>query len=278
LRHDVGVNRSPRPALRPFVERVWALDETSHADASLGRRREHVIPTGRMHLVFRLSDDPLHLFDDDHDHDGRTVSTMVVGGARARFYIRDVSKPLCSVGALLRPGAAEVLFGVHADELSGAHTALEDLWGPCAASMRDELAEVSSPEQRLDVLERILAERLPIVRGLHPAVAQALQQFQATKSVHDVVRQSGYSHRRFIALFSRAVGLTPKMYCRVLRFQHVLRAGTGGLASLIDVAMASGYCDQSHFNREFREFTGVTPTGYRQAAPRAPHHVLVDSR
>jgi AraC-like DNA-binding protein len=68
------------------------------------------------------------------------------------------------------------------------------------------------------------------------------------------------------------------MYCRVLRFQHVLRAGTSGLASLIDVAMASGYSDQSHFNREFREFTGVTPTEYRQAAPRAPHHVLVDSR
>jgi AraC-like DNA-binding protein len=278
LRHDVEVNRSPRPVLRPFVERVWALDETSQGDASLGRRREHVIPTGRMHLVFRLSDDPLHLFDDEHDSEGRTVSVMIVGGARTRFYVRDVSKPLCSVGAVLRPGAAEVLFGAHADELSGSHTALEDLWGRRATSMREELTELPSPEERLDAFERMLAARLPTVRGLHPAVAHALQQFEATTSVHDVVRHSGYSHRRFIELFSRTVGLTPKMYCRVLRFQQVLRAGTGGLASLIDVAMANGYSDQSHFNREFREFTGVTPTEYRQAAPRAPHHVLGDSR
>jgi AraC-like DNA-binding protein len=275
----MNVNRLPRAALRPFVERVWTFDEMVGADAHQRPRREHVIPTGGMHLVFRLSDDPLRLFDDQQDRDGRTVSTMVVGGPRTRFYIRDVSKPLCSVGALLRPGAAELLFGVHADDLSGKHTALEDLWGSRAVSTRDELAELLSPGERLDALERLLADRLPIVRGLHPAVAHALQQFQTTQSVHDVVRQSGYSHRQFIMLFSRAVGLTPKMYCRVLRFQHVLRrAGAGGFASLIDVAMSCGYSDQSHFNREFREFTGVTPTEYRAAAPVAPHHVAVKSR
>ena len=271
------MKRLPRPALRPFVEAIWALDETgTHASA---RQREHVLPTGAMHLVFRLSDDPLRLFDDEHDREGRMVSTMVVGGARARFYIRDVSKPLCSVGAVLRPGAAEVLFGIPADELSGRHTALEDLWGMRAASARDQLAELPSSEERLDAFERLLAARLPIIRALHPAVAHALRQFDATKTVHEVVRESGYSHRRFIALFSRAVGLTPKMYCRVLRFQRALdRAGHAGPICLVDMAVASGYSDQSHFNREFKEFTGVTPTEYRAASPVAPHHVTVESR
>src|SRR5262245_51878216 len=142
---DRGVRRLPRAALRPFVETIWALDDTADAHAH-PERREHVVSTGGMHLVFRLCDDPLRVFADQNDREGRAVSTMVVGGARARFYIRDVSKPLCSVGAMLRPGAAEVLFGVHASELSGRHTALEDLWGPRAVSMRDELTEFSSPE------------------------------------------------------------------------------------------------------------------------------------
>jgi AraC-like DNA-binding protein len=255
------------------------MDETPRGHPSAGQRREHVIPTGRMHLVIRLSDDPLRLFDDEYDGQGRIVSQMVVGGARSRFYVRDVSKPLCSVGAVLRPGAAEALFRVHADELSGSHTALEDLWGAGARSLRDELAEPSSPEQRLDAFERMLLARLPLVGGLHPAVARALQQFQATAAVRDVVEQSGYSHRCFIAMFSRAVGLTPKMYCRVRRFQHVLRrARTGGFDSLTDLAIAGGYSDQPHFNREFREFTGITPTEYRVAAAPAAHHVLVGSR
>jgi AraC-like DNA-binding protein len=263
--------------LRPFVEVVWALDQMEICASA--KRREHVLPTGAMHIVFRLSDDPLRLFDDEHDREGRLVSTMVVGGARAGFYVRDVSKPPCSVGAVLRPGAAEVLFGVHADELSERHTALEDLWGACAVSMRDELAELPSIEERLEVFERMMATRLPRVHGLHPAVALALRRFDATKTVQEVVRESGYSHRRFITLFSRAVGLTPKTYRRVLRFQHVLhRARTGGLASLIDAAVAGGYSDQSHFNREFREFTGVTPTEYRAAAPLAPHHMAIERR
>jgi hypothetical protein len=150
---------------------LWALSETAEAHTH-PQRREHVIPTGGMHLVLRLSDDALRVFDDQEDSVGRTVSTMVVGGARARFYIRDVSKPLCSVGAMLRPGAAEVLFGVDAAALSGRHTALDDLWGPKAASMRDQLSELSSPEEQLDAFESLLADRLPVVRGLHPAMSE----------------------------------------------------------------------------------------------------------
>jgi AraC-like DNA-binding protein len=270
-----AVKRLPRPALRPFVETLWAMDETALAQASC--RREHVIPTGRMHLVFRLSDYPLRLFEHDGDREGRIVSTMVVGGARAGYYVRDVSTSLCSVGALLRPGAAEVLFGVHAHELSDSHTALEDLWGADATSMRDQLGETRSLEGRIDTFERLLAERLPIVRGLHPAVARALEQLRSPTAVHEIVKQSGYSHRRFITLFSRAVGLTPKTYARVMRFQQALRhaAAPGGRASWIDVANTAGYSDQSHFNREFREFTGVTPGEYRLTSPRSPHHVPV---
>lgn len=273
---DRGVKRLARAALRPFVGAVWAMDDTPASPAS-GRRREHVIPTGSMHLVFRLSDDPLRLFEEEDDREGRVLSTMVVGGARARFYIRDVSAPLNSVGALLRPGAAEILFSVHADELSERHTPLDDLWGARARSMRDELGAARSLDERLDAFERMLAEALPRVRGLHPAVARTLEQLASTRTVHDVVRQSGYSHRRFITLFSRAVGLTPKMYCRVLRFQHALRrAGACGLDSLANLAAAAGYSDQSHFTREFREFAGVTPTEYRQATRRSPHHVPVE--
>jgi AraC-like DNA-binding protein len=273
------LRRVPRPALRPFVEVLWATDET--AESGLGAaRREHVLPTGRVHLVFRLSDNPLRLFDNDRDSSGRLVGEAVVGGARDSFYIREVSKPLCSVGAQLRPGAAQALFGVPATELAGRHTRLEDLWGWRVASMRDRLAELRLLDERLDMFEAMLASRLPRVRGIHPAVAQALEELVEQRgsflSVHEVVKQSGYSHRTFISLFHRAVGLTPKLYCRVLRFQRALRGASLGTTSWLDIALAAGYSDQSHFNREFREFAGVTPTEYRQVAPRFPNHLPVE--
>jgi AraC-like DNA-binding protein len=111
---------------------------------------------------------------------------------------------------------------------------------------------------------------------LHPAVAHALERFAAPDSIQEVVKDSGYSHRHFIALFRRAVGLSPKRYCRVLRFQSALERVTGEeAASWIDLALEAGYSDQPHFNREFQEFAGVAPGEYRKIAPAFPHHVRV---
>jgi AraC-like DNA-binding protein len=269
------LSRPPQAALRPFIKTVWASHPSSLPESS-SITRERVLPTGNMHLVFRLSPHPLRLFDDLNDSDGHTISRAVVGGARSSFYVRDISEPVCSVGAELYPGASQLLFGVPADELAGRHTVLSDMWGSSAESVRERLAEMRSAEQQLTLFESLLMTRLPQVRGLHPAVAQALEQFTTTSNVREVVKHSGYSHRRFIALFQRAVGLTPKRYCRLLRFQNILECiAADDSVAFIDLALAAGYSDQAHFNREFQEFTGVTPTEYRQVSPLSAHHLPV---
>jgi AraC-like DNA-binding protein len=269
------LKRYPPPALRPFVKSLWMADQTSTpGQAELSR--EHVLPTGEMHLVFRLSDQPLRIFDSDDDARGHILGCAIVGGARSTFYVRDISKPACSVGAQLLPGAARLLFGAPADELAERHTRLDELWGNAADSVREQLIDAGSPERRLDLLESHLAARLPAVRGLHPAIAQALEQFWTTSDVRKVVSASGYSHRQFIALFRGAVGLTPKLYCRILRFKEALeRVAADPSASLVDLAIDAGYSDQPHFTREFREFAGVTPEQYRKVSPASAHHLPV---
>ena len=269
------LTRTPRPVLRPFVKTMWAMDQAPSPSTVLADR-ERVLPTGTMHLVFRLSNHPLRLFDDINDRNGRELGYAIVGGARSNFYVRDISEPTSSVGAQLLPGAAEFLFGVPADELAERHTPLEDLWGHSAVDQRDRLLEGDSLERRLDIFESLLMARLPRVYGLHPAVAHALERFTTTADVGEVVRQTGYSHRRFIALFSRAAGLTPKLFCRVLRFQRGVELTAAKQSpSRVDVALAAGYSDQPHFNRQFREFAGVTPGEYEQISPLSPNHVPI---
>jgi AraC-like DNA-binding protein len=269
------LRRLPGPRLSPFVKLLWASDQAA-SPWSVAGGRERVLPTGGMHLVFRLSDHPLRLFNDINDPIGYRVGHTIVGGARASFYVREISQPVSSVGAQLRPGAAELLFGVPAGELAGRHTPLEDLWGPSAVEARERLGEAGGLQRQLDVFEALLAARLPTVRGLHPAVAQALARFTTTADVRQAVKESGYSHRRFIALFQHGLGLTPKLYCRVLRFQEALEQVAGRTAaSLVEVALDAGYSDQAHFNREFREFAGVSPGEYRELAPAFPHHVPI---
>ena len=226
-----------------------------------------------MHLVFRLGESQLRLFRDELDHSGILVDRVLIGGARAGYYVREVPGPQLSVGVQLRPGAAEALFGAPSDAFTGRHTPLVDLWGPAVSSMRGRLAEQQSLADRLDTLEALLVARVRRARALHPAVARALRQFTVTADVGLVVRESGYSHRTFISQFRRSVGLTPKEYTRVVRLQRAIKqlVHTGSLAEL---AAGAGYSDQAHLSREFRTFSGVTPREYRRLAPQRPHHLV----
>lgn len=274
----MSVSRVPIPALRPFVALLWASDGPM-TEAYRQPVREHALPTGTMHVVFRLTDVPLRICDPHDAARMRPMAGAVVGGVRSRFYIRELSAPACSVGAVLRPGAAALLFGAAAHELAERHTPLEDLWGVSARSVRERLLEAGQAERRLAVLEAELAARLPRVCALHPAIAPIIDAMPAFPSVEAAVRHSGVSHRQFIAQFRSAVGLAPKAYLRVLRFQRALQAIRQGKAvSLASLAVESGYSDQAHFHRDFLEFTGVTPKTYRGIAPSEANHLPVGER
>ncbi len=263
--------RSPTAALRPFVKTLWA--SAPGPDAVGGRER--ILPTGDSHVVFLLGDEPPRLGDPDAG-ESRRLGLAVLGGPRATPYDKTVLRPGASVGAQLRPGAVQALFGVPAHELASRHTDLRDLWGGLAHATRERLASDTELPARLDRLERVLLSRVPRLHGLHPAVAQALLGLASGGRVAEAVAGSGYSHRRFIDLFLGAVGLTPKLYARVRRFRTVLRrAAARPHARWADLAQEAGYADQAHLTREFRELASMSPGEWRRAGPTAPHHVPI---
>jgi AraC-like DNA-binding protein len=263
--------RAPAPALRSVVDAIWCSERrVARGD------RERVLPTGAMHIAIRLAGPPVRIYAGATDACGERLGHAVAGGARAAAYLRDVAPGTRTIGAQLRPGAALRLFGVPAERLSGRHTPLEVLWGPWAGELRDRLAALPGREDPLALFETLLASRLRMGCELHPAVAHALRRFRTTHDVGAVVAETGISHRRFIALFRQDVGLAPKLYCRVSRFQDaVLRLAARPPAGLAAVACDAGYSDQPHMGREFRDLAGLAPGAYRRAARRAPHHVLL---
>lgn len=272
------LQRLPVPALRPFVSLVWASEGGASGDAG-PMVREHALPTGMMHIVLRLADHALHIADPRQSDVAQPVAAALVGGARSGYYVREFAGRACSVGAVLGPGAAQCLFGAGADELAERHTPLEDLWGLRAQRLRARLQETPGAPDRRALLEGALAERLPRLRSLHPAIAAALAESPGAWSVGDAVRRGGISHRRFIELFRKSVGLAPKTWLRVQRFQQVAVAVGGGAdATLAEVAFDAGYSDQSHFNRDFLAFSGVTPKVYCGIATDQTNHLAVPAR
>ena len=258
----------PIAALRPFVQAVWSHDGAPHA----GAHREHVLPSGAMHLAIRL-DAPLRLYLGSADAHGERVAMASLAGAHDGFYVKQADGGR-SVGALLRPGAAQALFGCDADALRGRHVALEDLWRASdVVRLRERLLETDA-EQRAVLLQQALLAQLRPIRALHPAIAQAMSDLRRGVRVRESVAGSGLSHRHLLLRFRAATGLSPKEYARIRRFRRALSSQSR--VPLADVALDAGYSDQAHLCREFRALSGLTPRAYRLTNPEGGLHVPVN--
>jgi AraC-like DNA-binding protein len=150
---------------------------------------------------------------------------------------------------------------------------LEALWGTGVLSLRDRLAETREPSLRLDILEEALIERLTARNG-HAAVTQALSYAQRAESstVAQISTLTGLSARRLGTLFHDEVGIPPKLFVRLRRFQRALRVASS-LTDWGEIAATCGYCDQSHLIRDFGDFAGMSPTAYARRRAHHPNHV-----
>ncbi len=130
-----------------------------------------------------------------------------------------------------KPGGTVPFMRMPAHETSDADVPLEALWGRRrTAALRERLLESDTIDAKLDVLEAALQEmwRPP---GLHPAVTFALAAFDRaplTTSIGAVTDAIGLSAKRFIERFTIEVGLTPKRYCRIRRFQRAVTMANRG--------------------------------------------------
>src|SRR5262249_2044097 len=150
----------------------------------------------------------------------------LISGAHSEFIIIDTTCLASIIGVHFKPGGAFPFLTLPAGELHDEIVSLETLWGAAASRLRDQLLEASTPEVRFRILERFLLERAAQPLARHSAVTFALKEFQRVphlRTVSDVTEHIGLSSKRFIQLFSEEVGLTPKLFCRVRRFQEVLR-------------------------------------------------------
>lgn len=227
---------------------------------------ERVLPSGTLELIVNLRNDELRIYDSGIPGRWRTYRGALLSGVQTGFTVINTAQQERIMGVHFRPGGAFSLFGIPVDLFCDNHVPLDALWGSGADEILERLALASSGDERLRVLETALLCRVRSVNGIHPAIRQALTVFERQPdpaSIGHVAGDAGLSARRFIELFRRYVGVTPKLYCRIRRFQRAV-SGLHRARQLdgSDFALRHGYYDQSHFIRDFREFSGLTPSAY----------------
>jgi len=251
----------PKPPLSNFVDSLWLYEghEPEH-------KAERILPTGTLELAINLRQNELRFYDAEHPQNCSHLSGAVVSGASGRSFAPEPPEEAFIIGVHFKPGGAFPFLGLPADDLADTHIDLETLWGPSACRLRERLCQARTYAERFQSLQEALLSRLCHGVEQHYAVSAALEMFaknQAGPRVKDAAKYLGLSQRRFIQVFKAEVGLTPKLFSRIQRFQQT-RALIQQNPSInwADLAVDLGYFDQSHLIREFLEFSGLSPTDY----------------
>ncbi len=230
-----------------------------------------------MELVITLSEDTLSLYDPKSLHPVQRFHGSLIGGIRTEAVVIDTAPQTTIIGVHFKPGGAYPFLGSPASELHNICVSLDTLWGSSGANLRAQLLEAETPEAKFHLLEQTLLQQATAPLERRPAIAFALETFQTVPSLQtiaDTTHRIGLSQRRFIQIFKEQVGLTPKLYCRIQRFQTVLRlVRQEASVDWVDIALACGYFDQAHFIRDFRAFSNFTPSGYLAQRSAQLNHV-----
>jgi AraC-like DNA-binding protein len=261
----------PPAPLDKYIEAIWLIE-----GYVLPHAFERVLPNGDMSIVINLAEDSTRAYASNDLTRCERLSGAIVCGPRARCAIVDTAELWDTMGVHFKPGGAFPFFNLPAEELQNAHVGLNELWGTQGRCLRERLLEALSPEAKFRVMENALLRRIAQPRDGHRAVRYALSRFRRSPhdSISSVIEEVGLSQRRFIRVFAHEVGLTPKLYCRVHRFQKAIaKTFVQRRFDWAELALECGYFDQAHFVHDFTEFSGLTPTSYMAQRALPGNHV-----
>lgn len=252
---------TPAPPLDRLIENFWCYE--GYASPHL---KERILQDGTFKAVFNLQHDEFRIYDPWLPIHYRRYSGAIVSRPSDVPFVTDSAEEACVLGVNFKIGGALPFLGCIASEAGASHVDLADIWGRQALELHERLSRESGPEDRFRLLEGSLVRQLSRGRRHNPAVrvgVRALGSSGPVSRTREVARQVGLSQRRFITVFKQEIGITPKLFSRVRRFQRALvlirRSAVPNWPAL---ALECGYCDQSHLIRDFLAFSGFSPTEY----------------
>jgi AraC-like DNA-binding protein len=271
------LERIPAAPLSRFVQVLW-YSQVPVAE----HRYERILPSGCTQVILNLERDCLH--DCPEGFPDQPVAPALVVGGRSTYEIVNARDMASLIGISFKPGGFAAFAGDAVDRFSNLSIPLEAAWGAASLNMRNCLRETDDIRTRFRIIEAFLLERLATCARPHAGARQrlvgfALENFGAApalSTVREVARSTGLSERRFSQIFREEVGLSPKVWCRIQRFQRAVRMlHSGADLPWAELALDCGFYDQSHFANEFRAFSGVDATTYSANRTRWANHIAV---
>lgn len=250
----------PSVTLRPFVKGLYWYEADNGESFS-----DIVFPSGQMELIFNLGDGHWHTQRENAFF--QTPSIELWGQLSKPLPIRSEGKN-CMLGVRFYPYSAAYFFREDLSQLTNEIVDGIDVFGSSLQDLHQQLLDQEDLSRRIHLLENYLIGRLQLSEKTHEklafvkSVTDSLQRNYNDQKIQSISADYRISTRYLSQLFSQYMGIAPKLFCKINRFQQSLALVNSNSQTLTGVAYDAGYFDQSHFIREFKMFTGITPSAF----------------
>jgi AraC-like DNA-binding protein len=254
----------PCPVLRNYINCYWYLEGRLPANNA-----ERIFPDGCLEILINLSHPAERI---TLSGEKRTNPQVELIGQATRHYFIQSKTELEIVGIRFFPHTASVFLKQPVTDFNNdvvPLTLLNNTW----KELSDKALDKGSLSEIVTLFDQYFVRLLPSLPVpkfdyVTWAVAEIIRSANTQRSTNWIAKKLGITERYLEQLFNTYVGLSPKMLSKIIRFQNAFRYLQNKNLSLTEVAHCSGYFDQSHFIRNFKTFTGITPSQYRFEQPR----------
>ncbi|MEV1043916.1 helix-turn-helix domain-containing protein [Streptomyces sp. NPDC049916] len=254
------IGRVPAPPLDRFIDDIYCLS------GAPGHRQVSVPPMPSAHFYLNLGE-PAVLWDSDPSEPPSVLAGEWFMGLWTRRFLLEYPTRVHLVGVHFKPWGMSPFAGVPARELRNRWVPVDAVWHRSADRIRNQVGGAASATEKLRVLESELRSRLVEVPGrgldLVRRTGGWLEASHGAIPIGALSDAAGVSNNHLAAQFKAHAGVTPKRMARIYRFARLIESvDPRRPVDWSQLALTAGYFDQAHFSREFKDFTGRTPTGY----------------
>lgn len=253
--------KRPDKRLQPWVDCYWHVQ----LHTGMEGKRETILPNGKVEMIFAL--------EGDYRVGNRRTYSMKhawLSGLQKEPLHIEYSGASNLIGIRFHPSGLFPFLQIPISETANEVEPLELIWGSFADEMFETLCETGTIEDIFCKLDFFLFRKItPAKENQHSVIKKVIDDIclRQAHSFSLIAEEVGYSERHLNRLFKDMTGISPKLMAQIFRFEkaseQLFKCTDSGNAAVV---LEWGYYDQSHFIREFKRFSGMTPGEFKKKA------------